>query len=142
MVNLEIRNLVALLFIIALFAGTIVLQVYLSRREGRWPGLVLPILSFVIALTAALAVGVANSYTGTGKLTVTEVNSDGTVTTQTTPVEPGEDEREIGEALIRGVIVFLTANIPTVIYTVIYFGEREKFRRREQMKKMNIQDLE
>ena len=140
--TIAVRSLIALLALIALFAGTIVLQVYLSRRESRWPGLVLPILSFILALTAALGMVVFN-YPASGKLTVTGVDSDGTVTNQTVPVElEGAEEHGIGKALIGGGIVFLVCNIPTVIYTAIYCGEREKYRRREQMKKMNIQDLE
>lgn len=137
-------TMIALLALIAVFAGTIVLQVYLSRRESRWPGLVLPVLSFVLALTAALALMLLTA--GPGTLTVTEYGPDGTViNTQTTEVEPEPEPgpgRSVGETLIGGGIAFLVANIPTVIYTAIYCGEREKFRRREQMKKMNIQDLE
>ena len=143
--NELIRTLIALLLYIALFAGTIVLQVYLSRRESRWPGLVLPILSFILALTAALALTLSTAGQR-GTLTVEEYGPDGTViNTQTTEVEPEPKPgvgRSVGETLIGGVIVFLVANIPTLIYTAIYCGEREKFRRREQMKKMNIQDLE
>ena len=141
--NELIRSLIALLFFIALFAGTIVLQVYLSRRESRWPGLVLPILSFILALTAALAVTLSTAGQR-GTLTVEEYGPDGTViNTQTTEVDPEPGPgRSAGETLIGGGIAFLVANIPTLIYTAIYCGEREKFRRREQMKKMNIQDLE
>ncbi len=142
----QISGLLALLLYIALFAGTIVLQVYLSRRESRWPGLVLPILSFVLSLTTALALTLSTA--GPGTLTVEEYGPDGTViNTQTTEVDPWSGpgpgpERNVGETLIGGGIAFLVANIPTLIYTAIYCGEREKFRRREQMKKMNIQDLE
>ena len=138
----QISGVLVLPLTIALFAGTIVLQVYLSRRESRWPGLVLPILSFILALTAALALMLLTA--GPGTLTVTEYGPDGTViNTQTTEVEPEPGPgRSVGETLIGGGIAFLVANIPTVIYTAIYCGEREKFRRREQMKKMNIQDLE
>lgn len=39
------RTLVVLLFI----AGVIVLQIFLSKRESKWPGLVLPIISFLIS---------------------------------------------------------------------------------------------
>ena len=144
--TIAVRTLIALLALIAVFAGTIVLQVYLSRRESRWPGLVLPILSFILALTAALALMLLTA--GPGTLTVTEYGPDGTViNTQTTEVEPEPEPgpgpgRSVGETLIGGGIVFLVANIPTLIYTAIYCGEREKYRRREQMKKMNIQDLE
>ena len=40
------RTLVFLLFI----AGVIVLQVFLSKKESKWPGLVLPIIAFLFGL--------------------------------------------------------------------------------------------
>ena len=40
------RTLVFLLFI----AGVIALQVFLSKRENKWPGLVLPIMSLLFSL--------------------------------------------------------------------------------------------
>lgn len=40
------RTLVFLLFI----AGVILLQVFLSKKESKWPGLVLPILAFLFGL--------------------------------------------------------------------------------------------
>ena len=38
--------------------------------------------------------------------------------------------------------VFLLSNIPTIILLVIYFSSREKFRKKKQIEKMNLQDLE
>ncbi len=32
-----------LLFLLVLLAGGVFLQIFLSRRESRWPGLVLPL---------------------------------------------------------------------------------------------------
>lgn len=132
----QISGLLVLLLYIAVFAGTIVLQVYLSRRENRWPGLILPILSFGLALLAVLAVVVLNSV-NTRDVVVT--SPEDTVSTEPAPVEP---ESGVGEAIIGGGIVFLIGNVPTLIYIAVYFGEREIFRRKEQMKRMNIQDLE
>lgn len=43
-------------FGLALFAGMIVLQFYLSKRNTRWYGLILPVLAFL----AAGAIGIAN----------------------------------------------------------------------------------
>ena len=40
------RTLIVLLFI----AGVIVLQVFLSKRESKWPGLVLPLIAFLFGL--------------------------------------------------------------------------------------------
>ena len=40
------RALIVLLFI----AGIILLQIFLSKRESKWPGLVLPIIAFLFGL--------------------------------------------------------------------------------------------
>ena len=39
-----------LIFLLSFFAGIIFLQIFLSRRESKWPGLVLPIISFLFGL--------------------------------------------------------------------------------------------
>ena len=43
------RVLIVLIFTLALLVGVILLQIYLSKRESKWPGLVLPIISFLIS---------------------------------------------------------------------------------------------
>ena len=47
---------------------------------------------------------------------------------------------------VRQVVLVLllclaVGNIPTALYTAIYLARRGKYRRRAQMKKMDIQDL-
>lgn len=44
------RTAIALIFTLALLAGVVFLQIYLSRRESKWPGLVLPIIAFLFGL--------------------------------------------------------------------------------------------
>lgn len=39
-----------------LLVGGVLLQIFLSRRESRWPGLVLPLLTFLSALLLPLNV--------------------------------------------------------------------------------------
>ena len=41
------RIAVNLIFTLALLVGVILLQIYLSKRESKWPGLVLPIIAFL-----------------------------------------------------------------------------------------------
>ena len=53
MVNIE--GLIFLLLIIAAFVGLIILQIKLSKKEAKMPGLILPIISFVIALGMILS---------------------------------------------------------------------------------------
>lgn len=38
-------------------------------------------------------------------------------------------------------LVWLMANIPTIVLSVIYIACREKFKKNKQLNKMNIQDL-
>ncbi|MDD5945114.1 MAG: hypothetical protein PUD43_05295 [Clostridia bacterium] len=87
------------------------LQIFLSRLDSRIPGLILPVISFIISLLY-----VFNMY---GPL-------DGA-----------------GFMFIFSVImVFLITNIPTAVFLVIYFVCREKRRKRKQIDKMNIHDLD
>ena len=50
-----------MLFLLIFVAGGILLQIFLSRREGKWPGLVLPILSFLYSLVMVFS---AVAYNG------------------------------------------------------------------------------
>lgn len=47
---------VFLVFVLVFLVGGTCLQVFLSRRENRWPGLVLPLLTFLYALLMVLNV--------------------------------------------------------------------------------------
>lgn len=40
--------------ILIIFIGTILLQIFLSKRESKWPGLILPIISFVFSFFGSL----------------------------------------------------------------------------------------
>ncbi len=50
-----------LLIMVLLFVGLIVLEIYLAKKESRWPGLILPILaflsSFIVPLSFAFGLG-------------------------------------------------------------------------------------
>lgn len=56
---MEIASGTIMLLLLALLifgVGGILLQIFLSRRESRWPGLVLPLLTFLTSLLNVLAV--------------------------------------------------------------------------------------
>lgn len=51
------RTMIAfLVFVLVVLVGGILLQIFLSRRESRWPGLVLPLLTFLWSLLGPLNV--------------------------------------------------------------------------------------
>ena len=102
------RVTIVLIFTLALLAGVILLQIYLSKRESKWPGLVLPILSFVISFLYPLNMAIPS----------------------------------VGGFIIALLWGWIIANIPTYVLLAIYFACREKYRKRKQLDKMNIQDLD
>lgn len=57
-------NPVILLFILALLAGGIFLQIYLSKRKSRWLGLILPGIPFLYSLLMVFSAAVYDGMTG------------------------------------------------------------------------------
>lgn len=47
-------NIARMIVVLIFLVGGICLQIFLSRRESRWPGLVLPLLTFLYALLMVL----------------------------------------------------------------------------------------
>ena len=47
--------------VLVFVVGGIFLQIFLSKREGKWPGLILPLLSFLYSMVMALS---AVAYNG------------------------------------------------------------------------------
>ena len=50
------RVTIMLVLVLALQVGVILLQIFLSKRESRWPGLLLPLVTFLYSLVMALSV--------------------------------------------------------------------------------------
>ena len=50
-----------IIFLLALLVGVPLLQIFLSRRESKWPGLILPLLTFLYSLLMACS---AVAYNG------------------------------------------------------------------------------
>lgn len=104
------------LIFLALLVGIVFLQIFLSRRESRWPGLVMPGLTFLFSLCVAVGVALYSFV-------------------------PTQDNG-LGTVIIPAFLLFLMYNIPTLVLLAIYFACREKYRRQKQLEKMNIQDLD
>ena len=64
---------VTLLFLLAALVGGIFLQIFLSRRESRWPGLVLPLLTFLLSLLNVLNIADTGSVSETVLLVLVTV---------------------------------------------------------------------
>lgn len=105
------RFTLAMLTVLAILAGGIFLQIFLSKKESKWFGLILPIITFTYSLLMIFGLAMTDDMSWWNIL-----------------------------GLIASTL--LVANIPTVILLVIYFGCREKIKRKKALEKMNIQDLE
>ena len=108
------RNVTIVLgFVMLVFAvGGILLQIFLSKRESKWPGLILPLLSFLYSLLMACS---AVAYSAVAY-----------------------SEKIIWGPILTSLIL---GNIPTVILLAIYAACREKRRKRGELDKMQIKDL-
>lgn len=126
------------LIIAAVFVGIIALEVWLSRRKSRWPGLIMPAITFVVSLF--LALGVMLFSVGGAATEVQVVDEEtGEVVYQEQTVE-AEPDWTLGDTAQLG-LVLLVGNIPTFVLLGAYYIGREKLRREKLLEKMNIQDL-
>lgn len=107
--------LVACLFFVPIVAGLIGLQIFLSRRQTWWPGILLPAVSFILSCLSVVG-------------TLLYVRND-------------SNTMIIGSELGFYCMIFLIENIPTALFLVIYEICRKKYRRKNEIEKMNIQDL-
>lgn len=127
------------LLLVAVLAGVILLEVWLSRRKSRWPGLILPVLSFLLSLL--IVVGnfafLPQSSTIRGAQVVDEVT--GETVYQAQQVQ-GARDWTMGDTVQLG-MVLLVSNIPTIVLLGAHYVGREKLRREKLLAKMNIQDL-
>ena len=124
---------VGLIVVLAVFAGLIVLQVFLSEKESKWFGLILPGICFTFALFALVGTLLFSAASVT---TYGMVNGELIVIEQT--VAPGQTAAIIANA----VFIFLMMNIPTAILMIIYAVCRSKQRSKRALDKMSVQDLE
>ncbi|MCQ2425456.1 MAG: hypothetical protein MJ070_04870 [Lachnospiraceae bacterium] len=106
-VDVNVKVIIAL----AVIACIVCFQVFLSKRRAKWPGLVLPAISFPCATLFILANFMVP-----------------------------EDGVSFG-LVLEMIAAVLLANIPTAILLIIYAICRKKMRRSDQLKKMEIQDL-
>lgn len=126
------------LIIAAVFVGIIALEVWLSRRRSRWPGLILPAVTLVLSLLMVLGFAAFSRGGATAEMQVIDQET-GEIVYQEQTVET-EPDWTLGDAAQLGVVL-LVGNIPTFVLLGTYYIGREKLRREKLLEKMNIQDL-
>lgn len=126
------------LIIAAVFVGIIALEVWLSRRRSRWPGLILPAVTLVLSLLMVLGFAAFSRVGATAEMQVIDQET-GEIVYQEQTVET-EPDWTLGDAAQLGGVL-LVGNIPTFVLLGTYYIGREKLRREKMLEKMNIQDL-
>lgn len=115
---------IACVILLLVSVGVIALEVYLSRRESKVPGLVLPAITFSGELFILLNV-------------VTNV----VMTSVADNAVGGVDSYDVFVTVLNTVLTLLVISMPTIVLLVIYFLCRRGMNRKKQIEKMNIQDL-
>lgn len=104
------------------------LQVALSKKQSKWPGLVLPILSLVIALSMTAAMTAFYNVKSESQVIENGVVISSEVIHQETAT--------VGDLLPMILMPYIPALVLFVIYIVV-----RKTKKTEQVEKMTIHDL-
>ena len=133
-------NSTIIILIIMLMIGCLVvaLQIFLSKKENKWLGLILPIICLVFSIMAVM--GMLNFNTHTRISTIVTENGQ-TVKKEIINIDKKGPFMGASEMGLSIGMIFVVTNIPTVILIGIYRGCRRK-RKNLELEKMNIQDLE
>lgn len=135
MVTGVIVRIAFLIFLIAIPVGVIFLQIFLSKMEGKWMGLILPIITLAFSLMTIMGMAV---YVHPGP--ITEMNFvDGELIT--TVIHEAGGRELIPGAIGAVVYTFVIMNIPTAVLLIIYKAVRGKQNRNRDLEKMSVQDL-
>ena len=126
---------VVLLSMLLPLALVVALQVWLCRK-GKWLGLILPAITLAMSLMICLSVVGFSAVTGGGSVQVT----DGNIVEEYHREEEHHQLQPADLAMVGG--VFLVFNVPTLVLGGIWLYYKNRREWKEDMKKMNIQDLE
>lgn len=129
-----------LIIMILVFAGIIWLQIFLSKKENKFLGLILPLVIVCISISAIFITPV---YVTSPARTVVEhgVTQFGDVVQNIITYVPKQSLPGIASMIFTGINIFILYNIPTAILLIIYAACRVKRKKNMELEKMNIQDL-
>ena len=110
MIGATIFAVVFFVFLIAICIGFIILQIRLSKMDSKWPGLVLPAITLLLSLVAAITVFARADIGAYGNM---------------------------WNVVLSAFIAFLSNNVSTIVLAGIYLYQRDKINRRAELARMN-----
>jgi len=125
-----------IIFFLIIIAGIIALQIFLSKKQNKWLGLILPFICLILSINPVLGITSFSTFT----VTEQSVSENGEVISNV--INSTTNKGDIPSIIITVISVFLLYNIPTVVLLAIYYACRENLKRNKELEKMNIQDLE
>lgn len=129
-------SIIALLIVLFMILGiAVTLQIYLSKRENKWLGLILPVICIIFSIVTVIGFVAFNNV-------ATTIDENGGAATQIVEVGKEETLAKTSSMVLGTGMILLIYNVPTLIFFIIYFVCREKYKKKLQLEKMNIQDLE
>ncbi len=128
----------ALIVVLLLLAGSIWLQIFLSTKNNKWLGLIIPLVCLIISILGVF--GLTMFATSSGITTVTETVNGVVISEESIVLE--SEKPGVRSMLVTLIPTFFVLNIPTLIFLAIYFVCREKLKTKKLLDKMNVQDLE
>lgn len=123
-------SMIALITLILIPVGAIFLQVYLSKMNNKYVGMILPSMSFMFSIIAVLSVFSAVTM---NNLTDSNIALENT------------DSISFISQISQAIMIFVSLNLSTVVLALIYFGCRQDILKNQMLNKLNkmsIQDLE
>ncbi|NMA65567.1 MAG: hypothetical protein GX957_04900 [Clostridiaceae bacterium] len=114
---------IGLLILIAFITGIILLQIFLSKKESKWPGLILPIVCLLISIIAVFNIA---SFTSATKIDEKVIDRNGTVIQEIIPEVITQGDQSTPSLVFTIMSVFLLYNIPTAILLAVYYIYRGK----------------
>lgn len=164
---------IAIIFIILIIAfcvAMVILQIYLSRKESKIPGLILPIITLGFSLISIFGIAMY-SVVQTNDMSARLISVESYYLQEIDNIharaEQAQSPEEIerlndmqiifiervdsisdvqietnwGAFIARLAVIFTLQNIPTIILLAIYFACRSKRKQQHALNLMSIQDL-
>lgn len=137
------RFIIAILALILFFGGLIWLQIFLSNKQNKWLGLIIPLVWLLFSMIPMLIFPMyTTSTTATSTTSISnDMITDGDLIYEENITQESE-KPTIGSIIATAAPIFIITNIPTLVFLIIYFVCRGKFKKNFELEKMNIQDLE
>ena len=126
-----------LLSFIILVPGPILLQIYLSKKENKWLGFILPCTTFVMSIIVVLGI----TFFSVNTVSIYPLEENGAI------IAAGVEQLASPSGMVLSILLtslytFILCNTPTGILFLIYKCCRNGSIKKREMEKMSIQDLE